>query len=267
MSFEVLLAGQLEWNFPLMAVFICIALLYLYFIMQFTKIKSYKKQAIFFIIGIGLLFFTIGSPVTAISHLSSSFHMIQISILYFIIPPLLLLGIPAQLERAPFIKKRKKLLFPPMLALAIFSLMFFLYHLPLGTGFLFSNTYFHITYLFLLFIISLRMWWPLVSPFEKKQLYKKQINHYAFLSKLLITPACLLFIVSALIGGMDNHYITHFTSQLCIPPAFATSNILPFPFNTRLDQVLAGTLMLGIHKLSIMSVLQIKFLDERSNQV
>ncbi|WP_099157849.1 cytochrome c oxidase assembly protein [Virgibacillus ndiopensis] len=258
MSYELLLAGQLEWKIPFLTLLLIIALLYLYLIKRFTKITFNHKQVLFFLSGLSLLSLTIGSPISAISHLTSSFHMIQMSIHYFIVPPLLLFGLPVQLYqqiwKVPLIKKLNKTLLPPKLALVIFSLLFFLYHLPLATNFLSTSSFYHNSYLFLLFIISFWMWWPFVNP----KLCKAHKKQYAYLSGLLIMPACLLFIFSALMNGMDNPFLTQLTSHLCTPSPSSPSSLLPFPFNTRLDQVIAGSLMMGIHKLSIMSALQFR---------
>src|SRR5699024_5347963 len=73
-----------------------------------------------------------GSPLAAISHFSFSLHMIQMSILYFIIPPIFLLGIPEplfrQLGKVPIIKKRRTFIFSPIISLFILSGLFLLYY-------------------------------------------------------------------------------------------------------------------------------------------
>lgn len=42
------------------------------------------------------------------------------------------------------------------------------------------------------------------------------------------------------------------TATLCITPSQLSSfTILPLPFNTKFDQIMAGLLMLGMHKMAL----------------
>lgn len=178
------------------------------------------------------------------------------SILYFIIPPILLLGIPnllfLQIWKIPLIKKICKICFTPMVALIVFAVLFLLYHLPVVLNIFSQSPFVHNGYIFLLLLLSFSMWWPLVAPDPKKRFCKIQKKRYAFLSGLVLMPACILFIFNVLLGGMNNPFITQITVHLCTPSQAGSLNLLPFPFNTKYDQIMAGTLMLGIHKSSIM---------------
>lgn len=68
-------------------------------------------------------------------------------------------------------------------------------------------------------------------------------------------PACLLFIFSAIIDGVNNPFLTQLTAHLCIPTESLSAEILPPPFHTRYDQGMTGVLMLGIHKVTLMVVM------------
>ncbi|WP_369293410.1 cytochrome c oxidase assembly protein, partial [Alkalihalophilus pseudofirmus] len=54
----------------------------------------YHRQPFLFFSSLILFYLTTGSPFAALSHLTFSSHMVQMSILFFIFPPLFLLGIP-----------------------------------------------------------------------------------------------------------------------------------------------------------------------------
>ncbi|MFD1039384.1 cytochrome c oxidase assembly protein [Virgibacillus byunsanensis] len=256
MFYEVLLWGQLVWNIPLLVCFLGIAILYAYVLKQFTNLKLHNKQPLLFFLSLGLLCLIVGSPLSAISHLSFSLHMMQMSILYFIVPPLILVGIPdlmfKQVFKLPMIKLISKLFITPKPALFLFALLFLMYHLPDVLNVVSQYSFIQNGFLLLLFMLSFSMWWPIVSPDPKQRFYKDQKKRYAFLSGLILMPACILFIFNALVDGIDNPFLTQITAHLCTPTQTNSLNLLPSPFNTKFDHIMAGTLMLGMHKFGIM---------------
>ncbi|WP_255259870.1 cytochrome c oxidase assembly protein [Lentibacillus sp. CBA3610] len=218
--------------------------------------RDYSKQILLFFLALGLFYVVVGTPLSTISHFSFSLHMMQMSILYFIIPPLLLLGIPYRLYQQAWkntvLKRFSKLNFSPKLSLFIFSLLFLLYHLPVTLNILAQNTYSHNIYLLLLFVLAFFMWLPIASPNPKQRFSRWHMKRYTFLSGVVIMPACMLFIVNAFIDGMNNPFASQLTAQLCVPPQTGSVNILlPYPFNTEYDQIAAGILMLGVHKFGL----------------
>lgn len=256
MFYDVLLQGQLAWSTSWLAGLICIVFLYLYLFIRCTRPNRYKWQPLLFFLGVGLLYVTIGSPFSSISHLSFSLHMIQMSILYFIIPPLILLGIPDQLSQQlanmPKINSITNSLPRPRKVLYGFAVLFLIYHLPVVLNIVAQKTYLQNGYLFLLFILSFGMWWPIASPDPKQRLRHDRMKHYAFLSGMVLMPACVLFILTAFLNSGNNPFLTQLTVHLCIPPAQSDSfQLLPPPFNTKFDQMMAGFFMLGLHKFAL----------------
>jgi putative membrane protein len=252
MYYELLLQGQLVWNTPLLAGIVCLAILYAFLLHLVMNIKMYRKQASLFFLGLGLLYVTIGSPLSSISHLSFSLHMIQMSILYFIIPPIILLGIPSHVFNQVFkLPKIKWKIVQSKIPLYSFAVLFLIYHFPIVLNFLSQNANLQNGYLILLFILSFGMWWPIVSPDPKQRLSKGHMKRYVFLSGLVLMPACMLFILTAFIDGGNNPFLHQITAQLCISPESSSLSILPPPFNTTFDQVMAGILMLGLHKFGL----------------
>lgn len=256
MAYELLLLGQLEWNISLLICLLCIAIVYAYLHKQFTDKKIHHKQPLLFFLAICLLYLLTGSPLSEISHLSFSLHMIQMSILYFILPPLFLTGIPDQLfhriSKIPTIQAMSRLIPPPKFALFLFALFFLLYHFPFVLKVISQNSLMQNGYMLTLFILAFIMWWPIVSPDPKQRYFTKQKKHYAFLSAVILMPACVFFIVNALVIGTNNPFLTQMTAQLCLPAQPESLGLLPSPVITKFDQITAGVLMLGVHKLGIM---------------
>lgn len=254
---DVLLEDYLIWNTPLLVGLIGMAVIYSLFVHRYTNIKWCGKQPLFFFLSLGLLYVAIGSPLTTISHLSFSLHMIQMSILYFVIPPIFLFGIPQQvfysLRGSPFINIVSKWTLSPKSALVVFAIFLFMYHLPAVLSVLLQNSFFHNGLIYVLLILSFHMWWPIMSPDPRQRFNKEEKSRYAVLSGILLMPACLLFVFSAFVEGINNPFLTQFTAQVCIPSQSFSLHLLPPPFHTKYDQALAGFIMLGIHKISLVA--------------
>ncbi|MCT1576975.1 cytochrome c oxidase assembly protein [Oceanobacillus kimchii] len=258
--YDIFVGELLSWNVPLLIIIILIAFLYALSITYLTDIKVYHRQPIFFLLSLSLFYVTVGSPFTTISHLSFSLHMIQMSILYFIVPPLLISGIPTALwQRVWKLSKAVKgsrWLSTPKASLILFSVLFFMYHLPAVLTYLLNNPVAHQAMIYLLLILAFLMWWPLVSLDSRHLLYGEQKRKYASLSGILLMPACLLFIFSAIIDGINNPFLTQLTAHLCITSQSLSVDMLPPPFHTRYDQGMAGVFMLGIHKVVLMVLMR-----------
>lgn len=259
MFYTMWLEGQWMWNMPLLACLICLAAIYVYVVVTYTNIKLYQKQPLLYFLSLGIMYVTFGSPFEMISHLSFTLHMLQMSILYFIVSPLVILGIPdllIQTIRNHSLSIRvSKFVLSSKAALYTFGAMFLMYHFPVVLTALTQTAFVHNGYLFTLLLLSFRMWQPLTVPDSKKFHTQNQKKRYLFLSGLVIMPACLLFIITALLGGMNNPLLSQLTTNLCISPSqlsqLSSLDILPSSFNTRLDQMLAGILMLGMHKFGL----------------
>lgn len=248
LSMYMLISG--EWNISFLICLIIVACLYGSLLSRFTAIKFYHRQPVLFLIGLLLVYVTMGSPLATLSHLSFSFHMFFMSIHYFIIPPLLLLGMSYSLLQQLQKKCRiNQLCFPPNIALYAFALLLFAYHLQIILNIFSEYPLIHTSYMLLLFYLSFIVWWPLLSS---QQYNKEEKKSYAFKSSLLIMPACFFFIFSGILGGISSLPLhTELNATLCFSSNFSPSDLLPFPFNSRIDQSAAGILMLGMHRLGL----------------
>jgi len=253
---SALLHGQLTWNLPLLCISVFLIIVYFYYSKRNPSSIPLRKP-LFFLAGISLLYLAIGSPLLAISHLSFSFHMIQMSILYFIVPPLILLGIPASLAKdigkIGFIKRLSPYWISPKGALIAFSILFLSYHLPFLLHIISQDPMLKMVYTSMLFLLAFQMIWPLASPIPEKRLMKQAKTNYLIKSSIYIMPACLLFIVSAFFADMNNPFLAQAMTDLCLPAGHSIQ-VLPPPFNTKYDQILSGVFMLGLHKFGLVFV-------------
>src|SRR5699024_5216157 len=117
-------------------------------------------------------------------------------------PPIILLGIPnPMLDHILHRLKINQRCFDSKIPLFIFAVLFFIYHLPFILNLLSQHSFFQNGYLILLFILSFGMWWPIASPDPSRRLHQEHMKRYAFLSGLILMPACMLFILTALLDG------------------------------------------------------------------
>ncbi|WP_188633784.1 cytochrome c oxidase assembly protein [Lentibacillus kapialis] len=255
----LLLEQFLVWNIPLLAGCLLAGILYVYLFGRFKRIDRGRRKSLFFFIALISLYAVTGSPLEAVSHLAFSLHMLQMSLLYFIIPPLLLLGIPDRLYRR--IRELRilqaisngKRFYPSKISLLMFGALFLLYHLPFVLDLLAQYPLIQNVYSAILFLLAVSMWMPIISPDPNERLSRKEMKRYAWLSGAIIMPACLVFISNAFIGGMANSFGSQLTGPLCIPvQREAVNGLLPYPFHTEYEQAFAGVLMLGMHKASIL---------------
>ncbi|MGE8206377.1 cytochrome c oxidase assembly protein [Heyndrickxia sp. NPDC080065] len=239
MPYYIILANRLDWNFPLLVVSLLLLCFYYFFIYYR---KSSGKHSLLFIIGMCLFYLLAGSPIAEISHISFTTHMFQISMLYFIIPPLLLFGIPKDLFRFLFMKKIK---LDPIIIMIIFAFFLYIYHTPAFLEFVTTQKSYHTLFTWFLFILSIFMWIPLISSkINQNVCFEKSLMK---LNVWFITPACLLFLflpfqsVNPMLLQMLN---------LCFPPTETTKLIQPL-INIQLDQQLAGIIMFFMHKVGL----------------
>lgn len=221
---------------------IIIAVAYIFCTRYWPHSDIQPLQISLFIISAGLIYLLLGSPLKTISHLSFSFHMTYMSILYFFVPPLVLMCLPNIVKQFANGNKTIRLC---KVALYLFAACFLLYHIPYVMIFMSQYTNIRSLYECLLFLLALLMWWPLILPTYVKK------NGYALLNGVLLMPSCMVFILAALLDTGNNPMLTQLSAMLCMP---ANMNIqpLPPPFNTGLDQLIAGVIMLMLHKCAIM---------------
>lgn len=152
-------------------------------------------------IGAALLFYLAqGGPLSLMGHLTFTYHMVNMAISYLIVPPMVLLALPAFVWRrmfgAPFWKKLSFLMHP-ISTLVLFNMLFSLYHVPLIHDYVMTNFTVHRLYYAALFLTSFMMWWQVACPVpEWSKLTDLKRMAYVFANGVLLTPACALIIFS-----------------------------------------------------------------------
>ncbi|MCF2943440.1 cytochrome c oxidase assembly factor CtaG [Paenibacillus tarimensis] len=162
--------------------------------------KATISQRCYFVVAAILYYLAQGGPLELLGHLNFTFHMVNMSLSYLIVPPLALLGIPGFLWRKAFsanIWKRLSWLMHPLLTLLLFNMLFSLYHVPVVHDFVMTHFTVHRIYYMVLLVTSFMMWWQIVCPVpEWSRLSDVKKMGYIFANGVLLTPACALIIFS-----------------------------------------------------------------------
>lgn len=174
-----------------------------------------------------------GSPIGYYGHGQSfSMHMLQMSILYLMVPPLVYISLPDWLVR-PLLQRKnvRKWLYPlthPLLGVALFNVIFSYYHIPLIFDSAYNNMALHQIYHVGLAVLAFHMWFPVFCPLpEWNRISDLQKLAYIFANGVLLTPACALIIFASKV----------MYPQFTLPESWV-------PYMTPLDdQQLGGTIM------------------------
>lgn len=266
------------WS-PYFLVFL-LMLITVYFLITVFYRRNFKgseplttKQGIIFLFGILLLYAIKGAPIDLLGHLMFSAHMTQMAILYLIIPPLLIIGIPQwiwrKLVNVAGIKPIFMLLTKPLIALILFNVFFSIYHIPLVFDMVKTDKVTHASYTLVLFLLAINMWWPLINQLEEHQTLSglKKVG-YIFAEGVLLTPACALIIFadSSLYATYSNPAAWQEALKLCVPSNKLSGLELTGPeiFNSMSlvqDQQLGGVLMKIIQEVVLGFVLASSFFE------
>lgn len=160
-----------------------------------------KKRQTAFIAAIVLLYLAQGGPLSLMGHLMFTFHMTAMAISYFIVPPMLIYGVPAWLWRSVFSKpfwRPLRFLMNPLLGLFAFNLLFSVYHMPVNHDWIMTHYVVHGFYYFLMLGAAMISWWHVMCPVaEWSKLTNLRKLGFIFLNGLLLTPACVLIIFAS----------------------------------------------------------------------
>lgn len=184
-----------------------------------------KKELYLFTFSLFLVYIVKGSPLDLIGHFMFTFHMIQMALLYLLVPPLVIVSVPGWMWKKilsfPVVKGVFKLFTKPVAALLLFNGMFSFYHIPIIFDTVKTNIMYHAVYSILLFVAATFMWWPLVNKVDDyHHLTGLKKVAYLFADSVLITPACALIIFNntPLFDTYVNTELWIQSLQLCVPP-------------------------------------------------
>jgi putative membrane protein len=157
-------------------------------------------QKVSFILGVILLYLAQAGPLSLLGHMMFTFHMLNMSLSYLIVPPLVLLGTTAYMWRLLFRAawwKKFKFMTNPILCLILFNMVFSLYHVPVVHDYVMTHYTIHRMFYVVLLIAAFLMWIQVVCPVpEWNRLTDLRKMAYIFANGALLTPACALIIFS-----------------------------------------------------------------------
>ncbi len=129
-------------------------------------------RAVSFYAGWAFFYIAVGSPIDQLGEDYLFFvHMIQHMLLIYIVPPLLIVGLPPQLvDQIPsqsFLAKALRVFFNPIFAGLTFSVVYTLWHIPLLYELALRDKPMHILEHATMFGLGFCMWWPVIGSSHK----------------------------------------------------------------------------------------------------
>lgn len=242
------------WS-PYFFIFLVAVTVVYFWLVNRKKDEVTTKQKSLFVTAIVLLYICKGSPVDLLGHLMFSAHMTQMAVLYLMVPPLLIKGIPSWMFEAIFriqiIRSTFTFFTKPLIALFLFNGIFSLYHVPLIFDVVKTNMWLHAFTTTAIFIAAIMMWWPLVNEIRGFPALSglKKVG-YIFADGVLLTPACALIIFAdtPLYATYSDPTAWMNALALCVPQSTLSSLKLSGPemfssMSILHDQQLGGVLM------------------------
>ncbi|MDE3838907.1 hypothetical protein C0966_05895 [Bacillus methanolicus] len=213
------------------------------------------KRIICFILGLVLINFCFGGALNFYGHLLLSVHMLQMSLLCFFIPVLILSGLSEITEHPRllfFVKLRSSKIYHNAI-LGFFAFMFSFYHFPVVFNTVMSDKTLHDFSQGFLMVLSFLVWWPVAtSSYSEKSIKLKR--NYIYKMILLLLPACLFLIIAntGLYKVYSDPMILNQTLRVCFSPDIDVKQyFIKFNFLSTIgDQRLGGTIMIISHKLA-----------------
>lgn len=157
-----------------------------------------QLKPISFFISLVVLYFSEGSPLSALGHFYSfSAHMLSMSLTYFVFPPLFLGGL-YEWMLLPYVTRPKIKAFinkvtQPLLAVSLFNILLSFYHVPVIFNFIMSRMIYMDVALVILLFYAFVMWWVVIEPTsETRTISDLQKLGYVFVASVLLTPACAM---------------------------------------------------------------------------
>jgi cytochrome c oxidase assembly factor CtaG len=226
----------LAWDWEPSIIVGCVGLLLGYALLSRFR---WIGHAVYYVTGVIIMLLALVSPIDALSddYLFSA-HMFQHLLLSQVVPPLLLLGIPAawweQLLRWRPMAKIESVLRAPIRAWLIGIVGLWIWHWPRLFGLALENENIHIVQHLCFMVTGCIFWWPIVTPLPQH--------------RLTVGVACLYLFTACTISSLLGIFIT--LSSTILYPFYSTGddplNILSAlrqHLSVREDQQLGGLLM------------------------
>lgn len=190
-------------------------------------------KAVVFGIGVALFYLVEGSPLHDLAerYLLVA-HMIQHVAVSYAVAPVLMAGVPAWMWRVLFLNRVMapvtKVALQPLVAFAVFTVFFDLWHIPgVYVGVLANTSLHHLVHLLFLGA-SVMLWWPVMSPLGERP----PLPYLLRLAYLFLIPVGQLPVFGMITFAIEPLY----SSYVNMP-------VRAFGIGVMEDQVLAGIVM------------------------
>ncbi|MDC3416193.1 cytochrome c oxidase assembly protein [Aquibacillus salsiterrae] len=167
---------------------------------QSKPVKLYRK--VLFLSGIVIGYITIGGPLSILSSYLFSVHMLSMSLLYFVMPPLIFFGIPDWMLRPLFnvgvIKKIVTACNRPWIIVVVFNALVSFYHFPIIFDYFTENPGLGLLARTIMLIMAYCMWWNIICPLPEMELFSDLLKlGYILLNVVLLYPVCVMIMFSS----------------------------------------------------------------------
>ncbi|MGO4108316.1 cytochrome c oxidase assembly factor CtaG [Paenibacillus sp. YAF4_2] len=195
------------WTPWFMFFMIAVVILYFYLIGPWREKhapqedKATMWQKIMFVAAAIMFYLVQGGPFNLMGHMMFTFHMIDMSVSYLIVPPMLLLSIPSFIWLRMFAAQSwKKLSFMmhPIASILMFNMLFSMYHVPLINDYVMTHFWLHRLVYLILLVAAMLMWAQIANPVPAwNRLTDLKKMAYVFANGVLLTPACAFIIFAS----------------------------------------------------------------------
>ncbi|NOU94431.1 hypothetical protein GC093_14570 [Paenibacillus sp. LMG 31456] len=189
------------------------------FYLRYSGREVDNKGKTSFVFGLLCSYVALGGPLNLMGHFWFSIHMLQQSVLYLVVPPLLYRGLSPKvflwLTEKKMSRQIIRIAAHPVLALFVFNGAFSFYHIPIIFDAAMSNYALHNSLHILLFASAFCLWWSVFCPSGSvNAMSDLKKMAYIFLNGFMLTPACALIIFS---DKLLYEIYTGATHLLCLP--------------------------------------------------
>lgn len=185
-TWQLLTAG---WHWKPEVLLGCAGLIVAYLAMLRFR---FSGTALLFVAGVLVLLLALVSPIDTLAHrYLFSAHMLQHLLLVLVVPPLLLLGIPARLWRQALrfstIARIEGALSRPLVAWLLASGAMWVWHLPALYSAAIEHDGIHIVQHLCFLVTATIFWWPVVTPLVERRYAPATALLYLFATMVATT--------------------------------------------------------------------------------
>ena len=198
---------------------------YLY-INNVTRSRLYevtRNQKFYFFTAIILILLVKATPLDVIAtHYLFSAHVLQLSLLYFVAIPLLILSFPVNFLRQYIWNHRTKfalkILAHPWLTLIVFNGLLTVYLIPAVFNLIHTNLILSFIAQIILFISAIFMWWVIIHPVPEIKGFDYLLRAlYIFLASLALFPIGFFYVIV-----QNAHFPVYIPVEGAIIPALTS---------------------------------------------